>query len=210
MSDAIRRLGSRLPGPWRAFATLSTILILLWTLTWWLGPAVNLSLRYDRIGVLRGEGWRLLTGHLVHCSGRHLLLNIAGLGLVLELVGREFAGREWLLVTAASVVAIDAGFLLLRPELQWYVGLSGVLHGMLAAGALAWWRSERPLFAAALSAIVVAKLLREQIWGALPLAGDLPVVVDAHLFGAVGGLCAAAVIIARRGSLRRAARGVRS
>ena len=199
MSDAIRRLGTRTPALWLAFGALSAVLIVLWTLTWWIGPAVNLSLRYDRSGVLGGEGWRLLTGHLVHGSGRHLLLNIAGLGLVLELVGREFSGREWLFVTGTSMVVIDAGFLLLKPELQWYVGLSGVLHGMLAAGALAWWRSERPFFAAALSVILVGKLLREHFWGALPLAGDLPVVVDAHLFGAVGGLCAAIVIIARRG-----------
>jgi hypothetical protein len=76
---------------------------------------------------------------------------------------------------------------LLEPQLEWYVGLSGVLHGALAAGAIGWWRHESRALALALTVVLVGKLAWEQWHGALPLSGDMPVVVDAHLYGAVGG-----------------------
>ena len=76
----------------------------------------------------------------------------------------------------------------------WYVGLSGVLHGALAAGAVAWWRYESKLLALLLSAIFAGKLAWEQWHGALPLSGDLPVVVDAHLYGALGGALAGVLL----------------
>jgi rhomboid family GlyGly-CTERM serine protease len=156
-----------------------------------LGESGRLALRYERDAVLQGEYWRLLSGHLVHGTWLHLLLNGAGLGLVAALFPRGYSLGAWLLIAACSVVAIDVGFVLYEPQLYWYVGFSGVLHGALAAGAIAWWRYESRLLALVLSVIFVAKLTWEQLHGALPLAGDLPVVVDAHLYGAVGGATAA-------------------
>jgi len=82
----------------------------------------------------------------------------------------------------------------LQPQLLWYVGLSGVLHGALAAGGVAWWRYESKPMAALLSAIFFGKLTWEQWQGALRLSGGLPVVVDAHLYGACGGVTAAAIL----------------
>ena len=72
------------------------------------------------------------------------------------------------------------------------MGLSGVLHGALAAGAIGWWRHESRPLALALTAVLVGKLAWEQWHGALPLSGDMPVVVDAHLYGAIGGALAGA------------------
>ena len=43
-----------------------------------------------------------------------------------------------------------------------------------------------------LSVVLVGKLAWEQWQGALPLSGDMPVVVDAHLYGAIGGALAGA------------------
>ena len=165
-----------------------------------LGERATLALRYQRDEVLQGEYWRLLTGHLVHGSWRHLLLNCAGLALIAALFPRDYTPRSWLLIALFSVLAIDIGFVFYEPQLQWYVGLSGVLHGALAAGALAWWRHEPKPLALLLSAILVGKLAWEQWHGALPLSGTLPVVVDAHLFGALGGLVAGvlATLINRR------------
>ncbi len=173
---------------------LSALLVLLYLA----GDRVELALRYQRQEVLQGEWWRLLTAHLVHGSLRHLVLNIAGLYLVASLLREDFSRSEWMAVVAAVCTAIGSGFIWLNPDLQWYVGLSGVLHGCLAAGAVVWWRSERPLLAAALTALLLVKLSWEQLHGALPLAGALPVIVDAHLYGAIGGALAALAIIARR------------
>ncbi len=159
---------------------------------------MELALRYQRQAVLHGEWWRLVTAHLVHGSFRHLALNIAGLYVIAALLRRDFSRSEWMVIIAAACAAIASGFIWLSPNLQWYVGLSGLLHGCLAAGAVVWWRVERPLLAAALTILLVAKLSWEQLHGALPLAGTLPVIVDAHLYGALGGAMAALAIIARR------------
>jgi rhomboid family GlyGly-CTERM serine protease len=154
------------------------------------GERATLMLRYERQAVLSGQYWRLLTAHLVHGSVRHLLLNLAGLGLIATLFARDFRPMQWLLIWVLSTLAIDIGFVWFEPQLDWYVGLSGVLHGMLAAGAVAWWRSEPKPLATALSLVLIGKLAWEQTQGALPLSGDLPVVVNAHLYGAVGGAAA--------------------
>ncbi|MBL8266755.1 rhombosortase [Steroidobacter sp.] len=159
-----------------------------------LGESGRLALRYEREAVLQGEYWRLLTGHLVHGSGQHLALNAAGLGLIAALFPDDYSWREWLLVALFSVLAIDIGLVFYQPQLDWYVGLSGVLHGALAAGAVAWWRHESPRLALLLSGIFVGKLAWEQWHGALPLSGDLAVVVDAHLYGALGGALAAFIL----------------
>ena len=178
---------SALQGAWLV-GLLAAILVLLW-LT---GDTGRELLRYERTAVLQGQFWRLLTGHLVHGSGQHLLLNAVGLGLIAALFPREYPVRSWLLILASSVVVIDLGFVFLEPQLEWYVGLSGVLHGALAAGAIGWWRHESKPLALALSVVLVGKLAWEQWQGALPLSGDMPVVVDAHLYGAIGGALAGA------------------
>lgn len=158
----------------------------------------GLRLRYERDAVLAGEYWRLLTGHLVHGSLQHLLLNVGGLVLIASLFPRNYTWTRWLFVLFSSLFVIDCGFVFYEPQLAWYVGFSGVLHGALAAGAIAWWRSESTLLAAALSIILIGKLLWEQWYGALPLSGDLPVVVDAHLYGAIGGAIAGGILCALR------------
>jgi rhomboid family GlyGly-CTERM serine protease len=154
------------------------------------GEAARLALRYERVAVLHGEYWRLLTGHMVHGSTAHLLLNMVGLALIAGLFPSHYSWRQWLWILLASLASIAVGFVFYEPQLEWYVGLSGLLHGLLAAGALAWWRLESKPLAAALSLVLVAKLAWEQFHGALPFSGDMPVIVDAHLYGALGGFLA--------------------
>lgn len=178
----------------RQSAWLVGLLFVLLVLPIWGGEAGRVALRYERAAVLAGEYWRLLTAHLVHGDARHLMLNLAGLGLLAALFPRAYGARGWTLIMLASVASIDLGFVFLEPQLEWYVGFSGVLHGGLAAGALAWWRQESRPLALVLTLILVAKLLWEQRWGGLPLSGGLPVVVDAHLYGAIGGGLAATLL----------------
>lgn len=157
-------------------------------------PSLREPLRYERVAILEGEYWRLLSGHFVHGTFQHLLLNIGGLFVIAALFARAYSLCGWVWVLLLSVAAIDAGFVLYEPQLEWYVGFSGVLHGAIAAGAIAWWKTESRLFAWGLSLFLIGKLVWEQYHGALPLAGELPVVVDAHLYGALGGAVAASII----------------
>lgn len=154
------------------------------------GDAGRLLLRYQRDAIFVGEWWRLVTGHFVHLGWAHLGLNVMGLTLMWALFVSDYTPRQWLIIVVGSIAAIDAGFLLLSPELTWYVGLSGALHGVMAAGTLAHLRRREP-DGWILAVFLVGKLVYEQVIGVMPYslksAGG-PVVVDAHLYGAIGAL----------------------
>ena len=158
------------------------------------GAAAESVLRYDRDGLRAGQWWRLLTGHVIHLGYEHAVLDIAGLALMWALFARDYSPRQWLLIIGLSALGIDAGLWLLSSTTQWYVGSSGVLHGVLAAGACAHLRRGEP-DGWILALFLVGKLVYEQALGALPLTAGGAVIVDAHLYGAVGG--ALAVVLLR-------------
>ena len=163
------------------------LLLLLPTLG---GEPARLALRSDRAALASGELWRLLSAHLVHLNFRHACVNVLGLALLWALFARDYTPRQWLLITCAAIAAIDAGLWLWDSTLEWYVGSSGVLHGYLAAGTLAHLRRREP-DGWILSAVLAGKLLYEHAVGPLPFSGSANVVVDAHLFGVLGGGAAA-------------------
>jgi rhomboid family GlyGly-CTERM serine protease len=151
------------------------------------------GLRYERSAVLAGEAWRLITGHLVHGDAAHLGWNLLGVALVGLLFGRGYRPWQWLAVLAAALLVIDLGFLLLEPQLAWYVGFSGALHGLMAAGLVAWLWRARDAVTWLVAAIFCAKLAWEHAAGPLPFTAEsmsLPVVHAAHTYGAVGGALA--------------------
>jgi len=155
------------------------------------GETGRLTLRYDRAGLAAGQWWRLLTAHFVHLNLAHALLNILGLVLLWALFARDYSPGRWALIVLASMAAIDAGLWLGSPDLAWYVGASGVLHGVMAAGT--WAHLRRSEFDGWILALfLIGKLAYEQFMGAMPFSAGLgSVVVDAHLYGALGGLAAA-------------------
>ena len=168
---------------------------------WLAGPEVTAALRYERAAVLDGQWWRLVTGHLVHADAAHLAWNLAGAALVWWLFGAEYGRLEWLVIVLASAAAIDIAFLGWMPGLDWYVGLSGVLHGCMAAGLAAWLARARDPLVLLVAILFAAKLVFEHWQGPLPFTAGtlaLPVVVEAHSYGAIGGLAAALAVRARR------------
>lgn len=157
------------------------------------GDGASAALRYDRTAVANGQLWRLLSGHLVHLGAAHLGLNLAGLALVAWLVGPRFGVLGWVWILAVSTVSVSSSLYLLHPEIVWYVGLSGILHGMLAAGLLPG-IFRRDGESVLLALLLVAKLGWEAVAGPLPgseASAGGPVVVEAHLYGAIGGALAA-------------------
>ena len=154
------------------------------------GDALRLAWRYDRAALAAGELWRLLSGHLVHLNLRHAVVNALGLALLWALFARDYTPLQWLLITLAAIAAIDAGLWLWDSTIQWYVGSSGVLHGYLAAGTLAHLRRREP-DGWPLAVLLAGKLAYEHLVGPMPFSGSSNVVVDAHLFGVLGGGLAA-------------------
>ncbi|MEO8465240.1 MAG: rhombosortase [Gammaproteobacteria bacterium] len=152
--------------------------------------------RYDGALIMQGEYWRLITAHAVHLGWGHLWPNLTALLLIGALFEDLFDAGMWLLLAAASAGSIDLGLLLLDRDVDWYVGLSGVLHGFVAAGALtSCVRGQSIGWPLALG--LAAKLVFEQTVGPVPFTAAAvggPVVVASHLYGTAGGLAAAAVV----------------
>ena len=146
--------------------------------------------RYDREALDSGELWRLVTAHLVHLGWGHLWLNLAALVMMAVLFDGLMSASDWVLASVLSALSIDIGLYLLQPEVAWYVGLSGSLHGMMIVGAFALRRSVAPLGYILLLGIG-GKLIWEQLAGPIPFSESTsggPVLVDAHLYGTIGGL----------------------
>jgi rhomboid family GlyGly-CTERM serine protease len=158
------------------------------------GDAGREALRYDRTALAAGQWWRLLTAHFVHLDFDHAALNSLGLVLMWALFARDYRPRHWLAILLGSIAAIDAGLWLRDSTVAWYVGSSGALHGIMAAGTLAHLR-RRDLDGWILAVFIVVKLAYEQSAGALPFTDShAGVVVDAHLFGTLGGVAVAAFL----------------
>lgn len=175
---------------------LLLILITL-SLLWGLGDGVSELLRYDRGAIAAGGWWRLLTAHIVHLDAHHLILNEFGLILMWSLFADDYDAVEWSVIVLAGALAISSGLWWLSPRVAWYVGASGVLHAVMAAGA--------------------AKHLIEQEWDRWILVGGLClklayeqwggheaalVVVDAHLYGSISGCAVGAALCARIAIIR--------
>lgn len=154
------------------------------------GDAGRLALRYERAGIAAGQWWRLISAHLVHLGPRHAIVNALGLALMWALFARDYTPRQWLVIVAGAMLAIDAGLWTWDSTIQWYVGSSGVLHGVMAAGTLAHLK-RREADGWILLGFLAGKLAYEQLSGPLPFSGTTEVVVDAHLFGVAGGLAVA-------------------
>lgn len=161
------------------------------------GEAARQALAYERGALQQGQWWRLLTAHFVHLDLEHAVLNGLGVVLMWALFARDYSPLRWLAIYCGSALAVSAGLWFFSPEMRWYVGASGALHGVMIAGTLAHLR-RGDLDGWILAVFIVLKLGYEQFAGPLPFAGSADTVVDAHLYGAVGGLLLALSVGRRR------------
>lgn len=164
------------------------------------GTPVREAARLERAGIEAGQVWRLVTGHFVHLGWSHTLLNVAALAAVTALFADVMSRRDWLLGALLAIAAIDAGLYWLASGVEWYVGLSGALHGLVLIGAVRL-TAVQPGLAGLVLAGLAVKLCWEAFAGPSPwseAAADGPVVVAAHLYGAAGAAVYAAVVLARR------------
>jgi rhomboid family GlyGly-CTERM serine protease len=162
-----------------------------------LGDNVSELLRYDRSAIAAGGWWRLLTAHIVHLDAHHLALNALGLVLVWSLFAADYDAIEWSIIVLAGALAISSGLWWLSPRVAWYVGASGVLHSVVAAGT-AKHLAARVWDRWILLVLLSAKLIYEQLGGREPPL----VVVDAHLYGAVCGFVVGAALSWRTAIIR--------
>ncbi len=152
-------------------------------------PGALGALAWQRAALDSGQWLRLLTSHAAHLSLHHLLFNLIGLLLIAELLLERWRSVD--IAALGLVSALGTSLLLWQgaPGLQWYAGLSGLLHGLWGGAALAGCLlAQGWLYVSALLALAV-----KLVWlnPTAVSAGDgpaMPVVAVAHLYGAVSGL----------------------
>ena len=156
-------------------------------------------LQFDRTRIAAGEWWRLYTGQLVHYGIYHLLMNLAALLLCGYIFLSNVSLKTYFSLLMVTATFVGLGIYWYNPELSFYAGLSGALHGLIMFGLLSTLK-QTPLINTAGVILVVAKIWQEhsasyhatQLQQLLPV----PVAVDAHLYGALGGLAFTAVFSA--------------
>ncbi len=170
---------------WRRFIILAIVL----GAGAFLPPAL---LEWSRSGLANAECWRLATGHWVHLGVGHLALNLAGLMIVGLLFKRHPPLPEWIGYLLISPFVISLGLLWLAPDLAWYRGFSGCLHGLLVFTALFNLKSEQRWSLLVLG-FVAFKLVAENAFYTPavenPFIGGR-VIHQAHWLGALAGTIA--------------------
>lgn len=145
---------------------------------------------YDRGMVVGGQYWRLVTGHFLHTNLNHLLMNSAALVILWYLFGSYLSGRKTVGLLLLLCALCGVGLFVFNSDLYRYVGLSGVLHGLMVWGSVEDIRRGAHMGKLLLLGIAV-KTTWEQLGGdtsatAAFIGAD--VAIDAHLWGAVAGL----------------------
>lgn len=170
---------------WSCPLAISSLVLLIALLpdTW------QVAAQYQREAVLSGELWRLLSAHLTHLNWPHVWMNLAGLWLIWILFLSHEKALPVCLLNLLLMLGTALGLLLLHPEITWYRGLSGTLHGLLLLALLRQqvWQS---LSGKLLLGLFCAKVLGEQVLG--PVTGgealiDGRIIVESHLYGTLSG-----------------------
>ena len=153
---------------------------------------------------MNGETWRAITCHLTHLGWSHLLLNVFGLIGVWSLYGNAFNAVTWTIIFLLCAIGISIGFGIFDSKLEHYVGLSGVLHGLLGAGATYHLFSKKrrepgfPIESLFVLAALCLKVSYEKLVGSVPITRAMSggeVVINSHLYGAIIGISAASAMI---------------
>ena len=171
----------------------------------WSGP-----LRYDASAISHGQVWRLLTGNLVHLGWVHLFRDVPAVFVIWFGFSQVLSERGWILLFLVDGLAVTLGLYFFLPSVEWYVGLSGILYGLvLCAGLLL--LPLRPVLGGIMVIGTTAIVLSGVFVGPLPiqelhLGGK--VIPQAHLFGLIGGVLFALgrYLLGRRGVAPQASR----
>jgi len=152
------------------------------------GDSARERLQWARDDIHDGEWWRLVTAHLVHLDLPHAVINVGVLLILAMLFGRVFTPTRHAIHALVGMLIIDLGLTWLS-NLEWYVGLSGVLHTLAAAAVVRLIGDHQDRIGWGVAVFGLLKIGFENTVGGLPFSGDQSrVATDAHLFGVLAGM----------------------
>ena len=152
---------------------------------------------YNRELIINGEYWRLLSGNFNHTNIYHLLLNVTALAVIGGLHYRYYSSGTFIILILLLSLGVGAGILWLSPDTQLYVGLSGILHGVIIVGAIID-VSKRYYSGYVLIIGTLIKVLNEQLFNSPVEISQLieaKVLTEAHLYGLVSGFVIAPIYV---------------
>lgn len=157
--------------------------------------------------VFAGEGWRLVTGALVHATWGHLVRDLS-IVLLLGIAYEAVALPHWLFGLGLVVPSLAE---VIAHRVAWYCGLSGLSHALLAAVVTYEALRRRRLWLYAVAAVAIAKPLYELVANVslfpMPLGVHVADTTVAHAAGAflgiIAGVRAARASSSSRASVRR-------
>jgi rhomboid family GlyGly-CTERM serine protease len=173
----------------RSLIIETSLIILLTIMLYLFEPEASKLLAYYHNGIAEGEIWRLISATFCHTNFNHLVLNIVGLIITLALFIDFFKTIKILPIIIFCSLFIGLCLFLFDTEVIWYVGLSGVLHGLFSYGVVTDIGNKDP-WGYLLGAGLVIKIIYEQMFGASQSTINLiaaQVLVNAHLYGAIAG-----------------------
>ena len=156
-----------------------------------LEPKASEFLRYDRYAINAGEWWRLLTGHIVHLGWAHAFLNLSGLALITVIFQQEMSFKNDSIALAVCMGGTAFGIYIFSPDMIWYMGLSGALHGYLIYYLIKGYKVSPLISFIALTTIISKVLWEQSPWGDTSQTEQLiggTVAIDSHLFGSISGI----------------------
>ena len=154
-------------------------------------PASQAWLAWDRDAILNGEVWRILTGNLTHTNWPHMIMNALALAIITFIFRLHFSARPYSFLLLTLAAAVGLGIFI--SDIEWYAGLSGVLHGLFGWGAVRDIQA-RQKGGWLLLAGLAGKIGWEQFFGGSASSAALigaRVAVEAHLAGALAGFAVA-------------------
>jgi len=171
--------------PWLTFAVVAGALLVA------TGPAARDLLIYDRERILAGEFWRMFTGHWVHFSARHLLVDVTAFAVIGSVIEAKNL-PNFSALYAFGPFFIGVASLVFDSDMRRYGGLSALALGAFVFLAIHGFRENGTL--------AIVKILYEIRFGAalfVPSSDStICVAVTSHIAGAlVGALVAASAFL---------------
>lgn len=162
--------------------SFASIVIFLLVVFFLVNDYVEEYLIYDVNAVNNFQFWRFFSANFLHTNLYHMLLNLSAFILIYYLYENNFSFELYIFLFISLCFSITISIYFFSKEIIYYVGLSGVLHGLLIYSLYL----ERTKVSYFMIILVYGKVLYEQIIGSnreIEILIDAKVAVDAHFYG---------------------------